>query len=94
MPPALFRWALYRQAVVHLQTAGGMMTVRASPGGGAWAFPDVQGRMVRIVTAFNPAGRTAHAADNAGAQAGLWRNYGGGACPGGPPKWCRRPAPY
>jgi Protein of unknown function (DUF3293) len=64
-------WTHYRQAVVRLRTARGMLAVRACPGVVSGDFPDPRRRTVHLVTACNPAGRTASPAANAHAQAVL-----------------------
>ncbi|MEV5414499.1 DUF3293 domain-containing protein [Thermopolyspora sp. NPDC052614] len=71
-PALVVGWTHYRQAVVRLRTAHGVLAVRARPDAVTIGeFPDPRGWTVHIVTACNPGGRTVSAAANARAQAML-----------------------
>jgi len=65
-------WDAYAGAVMRIETPDGVVWVRSAPlAHTAGTYPDAEGRTICVLTAHNPAGLIAPAADNAAAEAHL-----------------------
>jgi Protein of unknown function (DUF3293) len=72
MATELGGWDAYTSAVVRIETPGGLAWLKpAPPTRTNGQYPDPEGRPISVITAYNPWGRLASDADNAGAQARL-----------------------
>ena len=68
------KWAAYRDAVIRLETSGAVVWL--SPAPATWrsgAYPDPEGRVICVITAHNPAGRSVSEEENAREQKRLER---------------------
>lgn len=68
------KWAAYKDAVIRLETPGAVVWVRPAPATRTGdAYPDPEGRVICVITAHNPAGRTVSEDENAKEQERLER---------------------
>jgi hypothetical protein len=68
------KWAAYRDAVIRLETSRAVVWL--SPAPATWrsgAYPDPEGRVICVITAHNPAGRSVSEEENAREQKRLER---------------------
>jgi hypothetical protein len=86
-------WDAYVGAVIRVEAPGGVFWVRPAPAGRSTGeYPDPAGRTIYVMTAHNPGGRIAPAADNVAAEARLAAELGRRGlvwwpADGGDPSW-------